>query len=118
MKELYGDRAGDASGHGADPLTSVYLHLFPELMRMDLVEEKPRKQAIGLPIAGFSGVRFQGAEVHLPLDGDEICDTGIVGGDPSLASAEKGRRIVEFVVDYCAAFVTHFRTANPRVDKR
>ncbi|MFN8057942.1 MAG: creatininase family protein [Vicinamibacterales bacterium] len=118
MQELYGDRAADAPGHGADPLTSVYLHLFPEHMRLDLIEHRPRKQALGLPIAGFSGVRFQGAEVHLPLDGDEICDTGIVGGDPTLASADKGRRIYEFVVDYCAAFVAHFATVSPRVGTR
>ncbi len=115
VTSLYGDRAGTALGHGGDPLTSVYLHLFPELMRMDLVETRDRKTALGLPIASLNAVRFEGQDVNVPLDADQINETGIVGGDPGVASAERGERLVEAIVALSVGFVTHFRTTDPSV---
>ncbi|MCG8543406.1 MAG: creatininase family protein, partial [Alphaproteobacteria bacterium] len=37
-EELHPGVGAKALGHGGDPLTSVYLHLFPELVRTDLIE--------------------------------------------------------------------------------
>ena len=40
-----------ALGHGGDPLTSVYLHLFADLMRMDLIDlEADKGEMIGSSI--------------------------------------------------------------------
>lgn len=114
-KELWGDRS--ATGHGADPIASVYLHLFPELVREDLSESKPKKTAMGLPTASWNGVRFRDVDVPLPLDADEVCETGIMSGDPSLASAETGRAVVEYIVEFSVAFVTHFRDQESRIAK-
>ncbi len=117
LETLYGDGASQALGHGGDPLTSVYLHLFPDLMRMDLVETGERKTALDLPIASFNAVKFQGLDINVPLDGDEINETGIVGGDPSVASAAIGERIVESIVELAVDFVRHFKTTEPAVPR-
>ncbi len=106
--ELHGERGTAALGHGGDPLTSAYQHLFPELMRMDLIEMKDKKPVLGLPPSGLNSVRFEGVDVHLAIDIDDICDTGIADGDPNNSSAEIGEKIVEYLVDFSAKFVTYF----------
>ncbi len=108
-KELHGERAGEASGHGGDPMTSVYLHLFPDLMRMDLIRKEERKTVLGLPPSGLNAVEFQGVDVNLPLDIDDICDSGIAGGNPTLSSAEIGKRIVDHIVGLSVDFIEYFK---------
>ena len=45
------DTARRASGHGADPLTSVVMHLFPDLIRPDLIPAAaPPPDFRGLPV--------------------------------------------------------------------
>jgi creatinine amidohydrolase len=108
LKEIYGDKAGEASGHGADPLTSVYMHFYPEKLRMDLVDSTAKKKVWGLPTSALNAVRFQNVDVNIPLDVDEITDSGIVNGNPRVASAEIGAKIVEYIVDFTTAFLQHF----------
>ncbi|HEY9348145.1 MAG TPA: creatininase family protein, partial [Inquilinus sp.] len=108
-RELHGDKAGQARGHGGDPLTSVYLHLFPELMRPDLVRPATPSQAFGLPTDGVAAVSFEGLPVQMPLDVTEVNPDGMLGGDPTLADAAIGARIVEHIVGFTARFVAHFR---------
>ncbi len=107
--ELHGPAWAAARGHGGDPLTSVYMHLFPDLMRMDLSKPPGRARAFGLPTGGVNNVQFEGMPVHLPLNCDEVNADGMLGGDPVLASAENGRRIVEHIVGFCSRFVEHMR---------
>lgn len=107
---------GGAQGHGADPLTSVYLHLFPDLMRMDLAEPAAATgELLGLPTTGLNAVRFQGQEVNLAVDVIDHTRNGVTGGDPRRASAEIGRRITEFLVDHLSAFVVHMKEVDPRI---
>ena len=114
-QELHPGRGSAALGHGGDPLTSVYLHLFPELMRMDLIElEEKKGELLGLPTAGLAAVKFRGVDVGLAVDITDRCGNGIAGGNPLNSSAEIGRRIVEHLVDFVAAFVRHFKTVDPR----
>ena len=115
QQRIYGGRAAEHLGHGADPLTSVYLHLFPELVRIEGGAPAARHKVLGLPHSGLGAVKFQGVEVNIPLDVHELGDSGIVSGDPSLASAEIGRQIVEHVVKFTTDFITHFRAQSPRV---
>ena len=64
-----------SSGHGADPLTSIGLHLFPELMRPDLMPAaKPLKRdpALDCPSPGLGTASFEGAEVGMPHEYDEV----------------------------------------------
>jgi creatinine amidohydrolase len=113
-KQLHGDNAAAARGHGGDPLSSVYLHLLPDLVRPDLVAEKQPKRAYGLPTTGVNSASFDGIAVNLPLDVTEVTGNGIISGDPRLASAAIGQQICEFVVDATARFVRHWRGVDPR----
>ncbi|SMF72214.1 creatinine amidohydrolase [Xaviernesmea oryzae] len=113
-KELHGPSVAAARGHGGDPLTSIYLHLFPELMRMDLARPSVRAKTFGLPTGGVNNVQFEGMPVHVPLDCHEVNADGMLGGDPSLASAEKGAKMVEHLVGFCARFVEHMRRCDMR----
>lgn len=113
-RELHGDNADRARGHGGDPITSVYLYLFPDLMRPDLIAPATPGRVFGLPTVGAAGVAFEGVAVNLPLDADEVNGDGMLGGDPRLANAETGRAIFEHLTGHCARFVAHFRQCDPR----
>jgi creatinine amidohydrolase len=112
----HGEAAPRAQGHGADPVTSVYLHLFPELCRPDMVQPpNPGRTLLGLPTAGLAAVRHGGTEVNVPIDVTDHCDNGIVGGDPRLARAEAGRIIADHIVAETVALVEHLKTAPVHV---
>ena len=117
-KQLHGSNTARARGHGADPLTSIYLYLFPELMRMDLASPErgshPPVRAFGLPTEGVRGVSFGGGSVQFPLEVTEVAREGIISGDPSLSRAEIGAQIVEWLTDFVSQFVAHFRECDPR----
>ncbi len=112
--EVHGDKAAAARGHGGDPVTSVAMHLFPDLMRPDLTRPATRHQAMRLPISGPTGVRFEGVPVNLPLNADEVNPDGMMGGDATLASAEAGRVILDHLTGVCARLVAHLQSCDPR----
>lgn len=113
-KELYGPSVSAARGHGGDPVTSVYMHLFPDLLRPDHARPSVRSKAFGLPTGGVSNVQFEGMSIQIPLNCDEVNPDGMMGGDPSLASAEIGKRLVDHLVGFCARFVDHMRRCDMR----
>jgi len=118
-RKLHGDNVDRARGHGADPLTSVGLHLTPELMRPDLAAVADRQSVFGLPTTGrFSGVRLQGAEIELPLDVSEVAPNGVGEGDPSLASAFIGAEITNWLTRYVCDFLRYFRLCDPENPSR
>ena len=93
---LGADVARRASGHGADPLTSVAMHLFPDLIRADLIPAAaPPPDFRGMPISGFGTVDFEGAEIAVPLEVAQIAPNGVFKGDPRLCSPETGATLVE-----------------------
>lgn len=118
MPGLFGaEHAQKAAGHGADPLTSLGLHLMPELMQRDRVPEaKPLKSdpQLGLAFTGLGTASFEGAEVALPHEYDETYHQGVDKGDPRLSSAETGRILTEKLVEITARFCAHLasRTGN------
>ena len=62
------EKAKLVSGHGADPLTSVAMHLFPHLMRPELTPDpEPLQQVMGMPATAFGVARFEGAEIAVPV---------------------------------------------------
>lgn len=111
---LYGDDAGSARGHGAEPLTSLAMYLRPEAMRPDLMRPSVPARVFDRPAIGVSGFRFNGMEVKLPVDAHEINPDGMLGGDAALASPEKGRAIFEALTQSCARLVAHLHTCDPR----
>ncbi len=116
-KLLPAEAAGVRIGHGGDPITSVFLHYHPEMARPDLVpERRPWKQALGLPTRSVSSVEFRGVPISLPLDIAGMTEDGVLSGDSRFSTAAIGREIAEHVIDFAAAFVTHFRTQDPSAD--
>ena len=114
-RDVHGDAAAAARGHGADPLTSLMLHLTPELVRTDLIAPAARTDAFGLPTQPqFAGVDFRGMPVDMPLDVTDVAANGIGGGNPALASGAAGERIAEETVVRVAAFLDHWRAQDPR----
>lgn len=110
------DHAARSSGHGADPLTSLGLHLMPELMRKDLIPTaKPLKRdpELGLQFTGLGTASFDGAEVGMPHEYDVTYNEGVAKGDPRLSSAETGRILTEKLVDITARFAAHFAARTP-----
>lgn len=110
------DKARAVSGHGADPLTSIGLHLFPDLIRRDLVPPaKPLKRdpVLDLPLTALGTASFDGAEVAMPMEYDDTYNAGVAGGDPRLSSAETGAALVEKLTDICARFAAHFAAKVP-----
>ncbi len=114
----YGVPGNQGFGHGAEPVSSVYRHFFPHLVRTDLAE--PREAArnfMGFPVTGMAGIRFRGIDVAMPLDVTDLSGNGITGGDPTMASAQAGAIVAEHIVDTVAAFVAAFRDAA-RADEK
>ncbi len=105
------EKARLSLGHGADPLTSIGLHLFPQRMRPDLVPEaKPLKTdpLLDLPFADLGVAAFEGHEVAVPQQYDEVFHQGVGNGDPRLACAATGEAMTERLTEFCARFVAHF----------
>jgi len=107
----HGANAPNASGHGSDPIGSVYEHVFPEMTRRDLAgPPEPARTLLGLPTGGLTSVRFGSVSVGVPINMLDHCDT-VVGGNPALANAEAGKLFADFIIDTASALVEHLKTA-------
>lgn len=96
------------TGHGSDPMCSIAIELFPEDVRMDLAEEGHPYEFWGLPLGGGSGAKFEGYPVSVYSDWNEVAPNGVIG-DPFIANAEVGRRVVEHMIDVGVRFVSWFK---------
>jgi len=87
--------------HAGELETSVMLHYYPELVRMDLAGDGRFKR--------FAIEGFNTKVAWLPRDWAKVTeDTGV--GYPKKATAEKGRRYIEAVVPRMVQFVVDFAT--------
>ncbi len=78
----------DVAMHAGSDETSIVMHLFPELVKAEREDF----------IAEFTGEFFD----FLPMKAMSPCG---VWGRPSEASAEKGRRVLELMIDGCAEHI-------------
>ncbi len=76
-------------GHAGEGETSMCLHLFPELVEM--------KKAKGR-------VPYLPENLDVKWDFSELTDT-VATGDPTKATAEKGKKMMEVVVDAVVSFI-------------
>lgn len=105
------EKSAAVSGHGADPLTSLGLHLFPDLLRKDMIPAPlplKRNAALDLPYTALGAASFKGAEIGMPTEYDDVYNKGVAKGDPNLSSAETGAALTEKLVTICAEFAVHF----------
>jgi creatinine amidohydrolase len=110
-REAHGANAPRARGHGADPVSSAYLHLMPELYRRDLAEAAAAGgELLGLRTASLQGLVFEGLEVNAPVEITDHSRNGIVAGDATLATPEAGKLFADYIVDRAAALVEHLKT--------
>lgn len=104
----------DAIGHGGEPGTSVMLHLTPEAVRMDLLEDSQKaSHFLGFEIATPFAVKHEGSEVNLYLDLHELTSNGAMAY-PIDASESRGAEIIDRIVDFVASFVEKFRTIDTK----
>jgi creatinine amidohydrolase len=95
------------SGHGGEPLSSIYAYLFEDETRMDLfTEEKTNKEALGFEIRGVAKAAIKDTDIEFSLyyNMDDISPEGVMG-TPRLASKENGKLLYECVRDRCCKFV-------------
>ena len=84
------------------------MHLFPQLMRPDLVPDPaPRPLVRGLPAVTFGIASFEGVEVGIPHEYDAITANGVVA-DARLSSAATGATLVEQLTEIGARFLAHY----------
>jgi creatinine amidohydrolase len=114
---LGADVAKRAAGHGADPLTSVAMHLFPDLIRHDLIPAAaPAPTLHGMTVSGFGTATFEGVELAVPFEVDQIAPNGVFLGDPGLSAATTGAALVDRLADVGAKLAAHVAgwTRQPR----
>jgi creatinine amidohydrolase len=97
--------------HGGELETSVYLHLKAEDVQMD----KARKD-IGMPPSDFMWMDLlEGPPIKLMDEWTRFSKSGVYG-DPTLATAEKGKIIFEAVVSNFVKLAREFRD-RPRGER-
>lgn len=114
IKEVYGPDV--QLGHGGEPMGSLMMVLAPGRVRMERAGAFGRKHVLGMPTDGLGGIVYKGVRVALPLDMREVTpETGSLS-DPSKASPERGKALLDYAVNFCVDFMRWFRTTDPRVD--
>jgi creatinine amidohydrolase len=99
-------------GHGGEPGVSARLFLCPDDMRLDLAVKTETTLYQGLKVLGSSVPQPPGSWT-LYLDYHETNPSGGTG-DPFGADADRGKVIMERMVDYGAQVVEKFRTVPTR----
>jgi creatinine amidohydrolase len=103
------EKAQKMSGHGADVLTSLAMHFFPERIREDLIPGPSKlPEIMGLPVTGLATLGFEGVNISVPLEIAELAPNAVAAGDPRLCSPETGAALAEKLGDFGARFVRHY----------
>lgn len=96
------EQAALRSGHGADPLGSVGLHLIPGLIEPERMPE-PRpirpEPSLGIPSTNLGRARLNGIDLTIWTDYAQIYNEGVSGADPRLCDAQTGKAITDRLVD-------------------
>ena len=99
--------------HACEYETSLYLYFKPELVKMDRAVRRipisPIPEYIHADLMGDSPIALMVSEREpITAARDYTFSESGVAGDPTLASAEKGRKILERVVADLVGFLTRF----------
>ena len=110
-KDLYPDLAA-VFGHGGEPGVSARLFLCPDDMRLDLAVKSETKPFHGLKVSGTT-VQQGASRWTLYVNFDETNPSGGTGSALD-ANAERGKVIMERMVDYGVEVVEAFRRTPTR----
>jgi creatinine amidohydrolase len=113
MRELYGD---NPIGHGGEPVGSMMTYLRPELVDVGRAEDWGTQPFLGQATAALSGITFQGHQVMLAVNMEDVTPPSGSLSDPHLASRERGERLVTHAIEDLIAFVRWFKTVDPTVE--
>jgi creatinine amidohydrolase len=103
-------------GHGGEPTTSVMLHIRPDLVDMAKAKSMPLKDIGGGFIAKSYGTHeFQGIAHSIFLHAEEVQPSGFMG-DPTRATAEKGKYLFEKTIEHLVDLVKAFMKAETGID--
>ena len=110
-RAAHGENAVQARGHGADPVSSAYLHLYPELYRAELAtRSRGGGTLLGFATTSLQTIVVDGLEVNAPVDITDHAANGIVAGDATLASAEAGKLFADHIVERSVALVEQLQS--------
>jgi creatinine amidohydrolase len=80
-------------------------------MRPDLIPDAKalkRDPVLDLPFTALGAASFEGAEVGMPNEYDEVYWAGVGKGDPRLCSKQTGSALTEQLTEVCARFIAHY----------
>jgi len=112
LEEVYGETSPEIA-HGGDFITSLNLHLFPDDVRLDLVERPQRLDFQGLNANTFNQLTFDGHLLHMAVDYREISPNGALGS-ADMASADIGAEIMKEFLRIGVDIVNRFKTLSTR----
>src|ERR1700675_2972914 len=120
LAEVVGEeKAKQTSGHGADVLTSLAMHFFPERVRWDLIPAPgDTPKVMGLPVTGLATVGFEGVNISVPFEVADLAPNGVAAGDPRLCSPETGAALAEKLVELGARFLRHYADQSRRSGRK
>ena len=104
------------TGHGSDPMQSLGMYLYPDDIRLDLLEAGNEPVWRGQRFKGTDTTFTDGYMWHLYLDYDELAKNGVIG-DPNLAGTDIGQKIVEHLVKVGCKIVSKFRDLDTKISK-
>jgi len=113
LAEAFGQE-GKAMGHGSDPIMSFNMHLFPDDVRLDLVEEENLTSYEALDVRGSTQVAVGDVAGHIYFDTQDIAPNGVMG-DVSNFDADAGGRLLNHIVDKGVEFVELFKQHDTRI---
>jgi creatinine amidohydrolase len=105
MERQIGD--GGYFGHGAEPLLSLTMACRPEFVSSSQPPGVPEGLVLGLPLADFGLIEFEGIPINVPAEFDQISDR-IIGNAKPRASAALGDAILSHLVVSIAKFIDHY----------
>lgn len=101
-------------GHGAEPSTSLMMHLHPQCVSEGGPSDPAKGTVLGLAISTPNSVVFGQSEVDMFLQLEEVSPTSGWGNSTN-ASKERGQELFSRMLDYTIAFLKHFHSQDTLV---
>jgi len=108
VRDLF-EKPTEVRGHGAEPGLSLAEYLCPEdVSREGAKPSQSLKEFRGFEAEGMS-IKFQGFDVLMPINMEDIAPETCGYGDPTQGGPEMGKIMFERMVDVVTAFVEKFK---------